>query len=64
MDKTSEVEVFGFKAGTVGEVGGFLLWYVWTLLWYVWTLLWYVWTLSNFDLMPYCNVNQGILFKG
>ena len=50
MDKISEVEVFGFKAGTVGEVGGFLLWHVWTL--------------SNFDLVPYCNVNQGILFKG
>jgi hypothetical protein len=29
MNEVSEVEVFGFDAGVVGEVGGFLLWHVW-----------------------------------
>ena len=29
VNEVSEVEVFGFDAGVVGEVGGFLLWHVW-----------------------------------
>jgi hypothetical protein len=29
VNEVSEVEVFGFDAGVVGEVGGFLLWHIW-----------------------------------